>query len=519
MANLFEELAFLNRPPLPSPVRGNTSPGAQTFADKPVRKPAAKVREFASAKSDGSAPRFSDENMGSSSRPSSPALRSSVAQENAGNGSAVWDIERGLSLPPGSESAIIEPRSALTGTVVMNVDNPTWAAHPQEEHAARETSPPIISPTPVEPSDEPSSLPSRQRASPSTLAPWHSASQCGLAHPRPTRIPVPMIQFAERASSDTGRQTPCPVLAVDLAPPSPIHVAEPAESCYTDDQSSAVEPGYLKPHQRSPTSISDFEEVMRAYEEDDRSILYPVQLPWCAMDPAPAETPLVSLPAQHHALALPAAEEMLLEDGDAWLSDGDLPVHAALPARLVHDTDTNYATAAGDPDSEAPEMELYADEGDSAYGLGPPTTFPAESPPLSTHMHPDAYLDYVETTMAGDLPCTWDEPEELDCDAGEHATTWSGMPVVHTADHDPLSAPLSAVSSAPLPSSYSSYRSHSPGVTELGRRRLSEGRALLLGISARTQTPPPATPVTSSRVEDAFAGQMSMKDHWRPVKL
>jgi hypothetical protein len=162
-AKFFDELEFLNQ----TRTLNTTSQGPISENEEPVVK---QQRHKITNKIPHKALSIQPANFKEvDSASSNSASSNSIANIKKPSGSEVWAIERGKSLPSGSEIASTVSGTAKRNTVVMDVRVPSWNVGSISDV---NLSPPIISER-LSKSQDPHS-------SSSSLSPWQSASQCGI---------------------------------------------------------------------------------------------------------------------------------------------------------------------------------------------------------------------------------------------------------------------------------------------------------------------------------------------------
>jgi hypothetical protein len=217
-------------------------------------------------------------------QPSSPANTRSRASTPVGRESVVWDIERGLDLGDSDASDRHSLLKAHASTVMMDTRATDWFVAPE----ARTQSPDVTQS--AGDYDEPTPPVNKvgPRGSPSTLAPWHSASQCGISIPLPpTRT---FVQHPSNHSIAESHVSPAHKLPVPRdVPCHPVGSDSVVESMpiYQQVMSSVSLP--LSTRLASPTHTADSLEIeLRSYEAEDQSVLHMLPgLHFSAWRPAP----------------------------------------------------------------------------------------------------------------------------------------------------------------------------------------------------------------------------------------
>jgi hypothetical protein len=210
----------------------------------------------------------------------SPAKCVSRVPTPADRESMVWDIEKGLDLPDSSAVDAPVQRETRVSTVLMDTRDAKWSTRPPLEEAYAPIAP-ISGPLQDLKCDSTEGrspgIPSGHRRSPSTLAPWHSASQCGIS------LPVPPRSFLRQSSHHSFAEHSVPI---NCLPPmmdhdhddtrDDLYEVENVDFPMPSHQMSATLATPTSPARPvSPTgTVGSFQAALQHYEAEDRSALH-----------------------------------------------------------------------------------------------------------------------------------------------------------------------------------------------------------------------------------------------------
>jgi hypothetical protein len=436
--------------------------------------------------------------------------------------SVVWDIEKGLDLPDSSVVGAQDLRGTRANTVLMNTREVRWSTGLHQE-----ANTPIARPSSPSPDFEYDEIDddahdkkspgtrSSHRRSPSTLAPWHSASQCGISHP----VTVPTRPFLRQSSRHSPIERsvsiePPPMVSYDCDDPQDDIMLCGQDEVDDDDapmpfhqtlQPTMVTRGSSARLDSPAMTIDSFQAALQRYEADDQSAVHP-------------------LPHYYAAAMWRSVPDF---DLSSYVSDG----------RPQPSPTADYAESAFDGSLEAPSSGSAL--GSTVELLHMMNVHDSSQPPFTLAANTLEY-GLEDSQFVYDPARSWSPPADLGdlSMAISSDVAWADLPVSDPryfgAEECTTNAPGYAVQDAYESNCVDSYGPYSPAMTELSYQQSHDGSTL--GTPSQPPTPLPHYQFSQGQhLLQAFARSgddrigyralqaeldvaVSLRDHWYPIR-